>query len=205
MQVTLRLDGRTASGGSALIMHSERLADPLDPFVQAIQAIAQKRGKTLADHEELARLEFLGGLYTNPPLSYPLNGTRPKVCVPAWNVLRCLQDGGKRHKRGADVPRGIYPLAEVALVKFDGPQSPEALWKDGGFSLRKSVGIQRSRTMRTRPFFADWQAELPIEVDANIFDLHALRNIWKDAGIYAGLGDMRPVYGRFIGTVEEKS
>ena len=31
MQVTLKLDGRTASGGSALIMHNERLADPLDP------------------------------------------------------------------------------------------------------------------------------------------------------------------------------
>ena len=59
--------------------------------------------------------------------------------------------------------------------------------------------------MRTRPFFNDWQAELPIEVDAAIFDLHALRNIWKDAGVYCGLGDMRPVYGRFVGTVKEKS
>ena len=205
MQVTLHLDGRVASGGSALIMHNERLADPLDDFTQAIQAISKKRGKTLSDHEELAHLEFLGGLYTTPPLSYPLNGARPKVCVPAWNVLRCLQDGGKRHKRGADVPRGIYPLAEFALVQYDGPTGPEKLWQAGGFSLRKSVGIQRSRTMRTRPFFNDWQAELPIEVDAAIFDLHALRNIWKDAGTYCGLGDMRPVYGRFVGTVKEGS
>ena len=117
MQVTLHLDGRAASGGSALIMHNERLADPLDSFVQAIQAISKKRGKTLTDHEELAHLEFLGGLYTTPPLSYPLNGSRPKVCVPAWNVLRCLQDGGKRHKRGAGVRRGIYPLAEHELMQ----------------------------------------------------------------------------------------
>jgi hypothetical protein len=57
--------------------------------------------------------------------------------------------------------------------------------------------------MRTRPFFAEWSAELPIEVDAQVFDLGALATIWHDAGIYAGLGEMRPVYGRFNGTIEE--
>ena len=71
------------------------------------------------------------------------------------------------------------------------------------FALRKSVGVQRARTMRTRPIFAEWQSELLIEVDANAFNLDDLRLIWRDAGIYAGIGDMRPVYGRFIGTIEE--
>lgn len=204
MQVLLKLDGRIASGGAPLICHNERLADPLDSFTEAIQEISKKRGKTKADHEALAHLEFLGGLYTNPPLQWPLNGTaKAAPCVPAWNVLRCLQDGGRRHKRGADVPRGIYPLAEAAPVIYEGPAEPEALWRDGAFALRKSVGVQRSRTMRTRPIFTDWQSELLIEVDATVFDLHTLRVIWKDAGIYAGLGDMRPVYGRFIGTIEE--
>lgn len=205
MQVTLELDGRTESGGSALICHNERLADPLDPFVQAIQAISKKRNKTLEDHAELARLEFLGGLYTDPVLDYPLNGVKPKPCIPAWNILRCLQDGGKRHKRGVDVPRGIRPLAEVAQIQYEGPTDPMALWQDGSFALRKSVGVQRSRTMRTRPFFADWRVELPIEVDPEVFDLHALKVIWKAAGTYAGLGDMRPVYGTFVGTIKEKS
>jgi hypothetical protein len=205
MQVMLKLDGTTAAGGSALVMHNERLADPLDSFTQAISGISKKRNKTTADHEELAHLEFLGGLYTDPMIEFPVNGAKAHPVVPAWNILRCLQDGGRRHKRGADVPRGIYPLAEYAVIKYDGPTKPEELWKNGGFSLRKSVGIQRSRTMRTRPMFTEWTAELPIEVDATIFDLHALRNIWKDAGTYAGLGEMRPVYGRFIATVEEQS
>lgn len=202
MQVTLHLDGRTESGGSALIMHSERLADPLDDFTKAIAAISKKRGKTEADHLEIARLEFLGGLYTDPAICYPLTDDKVSIAIPAWNVLRCLQDGGKRHKRGADVPRGIYPLAEFAPLSYDGPSQPEALWKDGGFSLRKSVGVQRSRTMRTRPIFTDWQVSLAIEVDAKVFDVHALEAIWRDAGTYAGLGDMRPVYGRFVGTVQ---
>lgn len=192
MKVLLKLDGRAKSGGSPLVMHNERLADPLDETVRAIAAISKKRNKTEADHAEIGRLEFLGGLYTN--------GNGP--CLPAWNILRCLQDGARRHKRGVDVPRGIYPLVEHTDVQYDGPRDPDELWKGGGFSLRKSVGIQRSRTMRTRPIFAEWQAELQIEVDPRVFDVETLRPIWQDAGTYAGLGEMRPIYGRFAGTME---
>lgn len=204
MKLCLKLDGRTASGGSPMIMHSERLADPLDSFVEAIAAISKKRNKTKADHEELARLEFLGGMYCTPSLTYPLNGTASaKPCIPSWNVLRCLQDGAKRFKRGVDVPRGVYPLTEVVELVYDGPENPEDLWRAGTFSLRKSVGVQRSRMMRTRPIFTDWQAELMVDVDAEIFDVHTLRNVWKSAGVYSGLGDMRPIYGRFAATIEE--
>lgn len=194
MKVLLKLDGRTASGGSSLVMHNERLADPLDEYTREIAKVSKKRNKTEADHLEIGRLEFLGGMYAN--------GNGP--CIPAWNILRCLQDGGKRHKRGADVLRGIYPLAEHADVIYDGERDPDTMWKLGGFALRKTVGIQRSRTMRTRPIFTDWQAELPVEVDPVVFDLDALRNIWREAGVYAGLGEMRPVYGRFAATLEEE-
>ncbi len=194
MKVLLKLDGRTASGGSSLVMHNERLADPLDEYTRNIAKVSKKRNKTEADHLEIGRLEFLGGMYTN--------GNGP--CIPAWNILRCLQDGGKRHKRGADVLRGVYPLSEHADVIYDGERDPDTMWKLGGFALRKTVGIQRSRTMRTRPIFTDWQSELPVEVDPVVFDLDALRNIWREAGVYAGLGEMRPVYGRFAATIEEE-
>lgn len=203
MQVILKLDGRTSSGGAPLIMHNERLADPMDPIVQALSGVTSKRKKTLEDHMEIARLEFLGGLYCNPAVTLPLNGAKPKPVLPAWNVLRCLQDGGRKHKRGTDVPKGVHPLTEFATLTYDGPKDPAALWKDGAFALRKSVGVQRSRTMRTRPMFTDWQAELRIEVDATILDVHTLKTIWHDAGIYSGIGDMRPVYGRFVGTLDE--
>lgn len=202
MKVLLKMDGTTSAGGSALLMHSERLADPLDDTVREIQKFSKKRSKTEADHMEIARLEFLGGMYAN--------GNGP--CLPAWNIIRCLQEGAQRSKRGKDVLRGIYPVVEHADVAFADPQTgkpysgdrdPEALWKHGGFSLRKSVGIQRARTMRTRPLFVDWSAELPVEVDATIFDLDVLSEIWRQAGVYTGLGDMRPVYGRFAGTVEQ--
>ena len=89
MKVTLKLDGSTAVGGAPLVCHNERLADPLDPIVRDIAAISKKRNKTEADHLEIARLEFHGGLYTN--------GNGP--CLPAWNILRCLQDGAAAQAR----------------------------------------------------------------------------------------------------------
>jgi hypothetical protein len=176
-------------------MHNERLADPLDEHTRAISAVAKKRNKTEAEHMEIGRLEFLGGLYTN--------GNGP--CLPAWNILRCLQDGAKRHRRGLDVLRGVYPLAEHADVIYEGPRDPDKMWKVGGFSLRKTVGVQRSRTVRTRPIFTEWQAELLVELDPTVFDLDTLQNCWRDAGTYAGLGEMRPVYGRFKATAEAVS
>lgn len=195
MKVVLRLDGRAASGGSALVMHHERLADPLNDFTRSIAAVSKKRNKTEADHIEIARLEFLGGMYTN--------GNGP--CLPAWNILRCLQDGAKRHKRGMDVPRGVFPLVDHADISYEGDEERDAdkLWQAGEFALRKTVGIQRSRTMRTRPIFTEWRAALDVEVDPVIFDLDTLQVFWTDAGRYAGLGEMRPIYGRFVGTIEE--
>lgn len=193
MKVLLELDGTTASGGTPLIMHNERLADPLDDYTRAIGTISKKRGKTDADHLEIGRLEFLGGLY--------VNGNGP--CLPAWNILRCLQDGAKRVKRGQDVLRGVHPLVDHADVAYVGPRDPGEMWRAGGFALRKTVGVQRARTMRTRPIFTDWSAALPVEVDPTVFDPDTLAAIWKDAGRYAGIGDMRPIHGRFLGTVSE--
>src|SRR5262249_49765792 len=62
VKLLLKLDGTAASGGSPLVMHNERLADPLDPFARDIAKVSKKRNKTEADHLEIARLEFLGGM-----------------------------------------------------------------------------------------------------------------------------------------------
>lgn len=210
MQITLIADGHTDKGGAPLIMHNERLADPLDPFAQWIAERSRKRGKTLADHEAMGYGEFGGGLYTNPPLTVEdymqPNGQKYDVCLPSWNVLRCLQDGAKRHKRGPDVLRGVYPIdPNTPPLDYDGPTQPHELWKAGTFALRKTVGVQRSRTVRTRPIFTDWRFELDVEVDMTVFDVHTLRMVWHDSGIYCGIGDMRPVYGRFDGTIRDAS
>ncbi len=208
MEIKLVADGHTDAGGMALVMHNERLADPLDPITRRLAGITKKRNKTEADHLEIARTEFYGGLYCSTPITVGEDGeilvpSESVPVVPAWNLLRCLQDGAKRHKRGPDVLRGVHPLTDNASLEYEGPIDPETLWKSGQFALRKGVGVQRSRTIRTRPIFTEWRAVLDIELDMNVFDVDTLQVFWGDAGRYAGLGEMRPVYGRFCGTVEE--
>jgi len=203
MKYLLRLDGRTDEGGSPLIMHNERLSDPLDPITRELAAVTSKRKKTEADHEEQARIEFYGGLYTDPPIVSveTIDDYEGRVVLPAWNIFRSLQDGAKQIKRGRDILRGVIPLAEYVPLEYEGPEHPVELWQAGGFFLRKGVGVGQSKVMRTRPIFTDWRAELEIEVDANVLDGDTLAECWRRAGVYAGLGDMRPVYGRFTANV----
>lgn len=208
MQVLLKGNGEDADSPLAvstpLLMHNERLADPLDSMTIALAEITGIRKKTQADHYEIARREFYGGLYTNPIIEWPPPyGDSAEVVLPAWNVLRCLQEGAKRNKRGVNVLRGCSPLSEFATFIHSGPTDLEELYKDKTYQLRKSVGVQRAKTMRTRPIFRDWGLELLIEVDPVIWDIGKLAQDWHDAGLYAGLGDMRPVYGKFHATLEE--
>jgi len=207
MEYVLVADGHPDENGMALVMHNERLADPLDSVTRAIGGVSKKRNKTITDHEEIARLEWFGGLYTTEPIEIVSDEVQivagTTVTVPAWNLLRCLQDGAKRHKRGVDVLRGVHPIVEHSSFEYDGPTEPDELWKDGGFTLRKTVGVQRARTTRTRPMFHPWKASLRVEVDPVVFDVDTLAVLWSDAGRYSGLGEMRPVYGRFAGTIEE--
>lgn len=206
MQYELVADGHPSRNGMALVTHNERLADPLDSITRAIGAVTAKRKKTITDHEEIARLEWFGGLYTtetvevvNDEVIIPKGAV---VSIPAWNLLRSLQDGAKRHKRGLDVLRGVNPLAEYVDFEFDGPTDISELWAKGANMLRKTVGVQRARTTRTRPIFHPWKATLPVEVDPSVFDADTLAALWADAGRYCGLGEMRPVYGRFEATVQ---
>jgi hypothetical protein len=192
VKVIFRLDGRLASGGAALLQHNERLADPLDEFARELKNLSGKRGKTDAEHLALARVEFMGGLYTN--------GNGP--CVPADNVLACLTEAARRRKRGKDVDRGVFPLAEEVDLLYDGPRDPDDLWKEREtFSLRKGVGIQGKKVTRTRPLFPEWAAEFPLEIDPDVFDIDTLQAVALDAGRYIGLGDRRPRMGRFAGEI----
>lgn len=185
MKVVLAFDGRSSAEGTPLLCHNERLADPLDPVTRSVAEISGKRKKTEADHLELARREFEGGLYLYE------NGPG----IPSGNMLRCIEDGARRIRKGKDVNRGIVPLEDYADLDYSGPRDVDSLWQEG-YWLRKGVGVGTSRVIRTRACFKDWQLSLAIEVDPEIWDIHQLSEVCGLAGKYAGLGDMRPIHGR---------
>ena len=51
------------TGVSPLLMHSDRFANPLDKATKAHKELTAKRKKTDADHEAIAKSEWLGSLY----------------------------------------------------------------------------------------------------------------------------------------------
>lgn len=217
-RMLVTLDGRTESNGSPVVMHNPRLADPLDPFSREIAKISKKRGKTEADHLEIALLEFVGGMYHDGTdewlrknkdveeillLQDPTTNGSGSVgpYIPGEVIFRSVQAAARQHKLGKSIERGFTPVTLKAPLQYDGPRDLDELWQSGRFALRKSVGIQSSRTMRTRPVFIDWQVECEFELDLNIIDPDKIDQFAVDSGKYFGIGDYRSGgYGRSKGT-----
>lgn len=198
-RIRVTFDGDPAYG-SALLMHSERLADPIDPYAKWVKEVSKKLRKTDADHEELGRREWLGAGYwlvDDGPRSDPSH-----PYIPTWNMIRCLQEAATLHKLGRQVLRGIVPVDEVAELTYDGSELSSELWKAGTFHLRKGVGVGQKKVPRTRPIFAKWKATAEMELDLRMLDVEQVHLLALEAGIYIGLGDNRPRFGRFLGSAE---
>ena len=180
-QLKFRITGETP-----LVMHCGRLANPLDKFSKAMKRVSGKKAKTDADFEELARLEFLGGLYLH-------NG---EPCLPGECMEAALIEAARKQKKGqsaksAIISDGNYPL------QYDGPRTPDELWSDERFRLVAGVKIQRNRVMRTRPIFREWAAEIVIDYMPDVLNKSEIEEMIQVAGRIIGVGDWRPKFGRF--------
>jgi len=175
-------------GVAPLIHHSDRLADPLDDIAKAMKKISGKRKKTDEDHEEIARLEFLGGLYVDEN-DHPI--------IPGENIEATLIEAARLTKEGKIATRALM-VADNCLLKYDGPKDPEKLWEDKQFRLRRSVKVKMARVMRTRPRFPQWETEAAVAYDSSQLDEQQIIDFMTKAGSMIGLGDWRPRYGRFL-------
>lgn len=189
--INLRL---TFRGTAPLLVHNSRLSDPLDPVAKALKKVNGKRKKTDEDYEEMARLEYAGGLYIDSDIG---------PYVPGQNIMRCLVDGAKITRQGVNVTRGVFVSTDVNPISYRGPRDVDGLWKDENFRLRASVKIGMKRIMRCRPMFRDWLVEADAILDPSVLDLAELTAIATTAGQMVGLGDWRPRYGRFIVEIED--
>lgn len=180
-------------GTAPLLCHNIRLADPLDPIVRAIKEISGKRKKTDEDLQRIERLEFEGGLYLDE------NGPT----LPGASIEKCIVEGARVTKQGKQVERGLIVTEMEVPLQYDGPRDVEGLWADSQFRSRLSVKVGMARVMRCRPMFSEWALELTATVDPGQLNLDSLQAIMGDAGSMVGLGDYRPRYGRFVGTVAQ--
>ncbi len=175
------------TGASPLIQHNGDLANPMNPIVKAMKLISGKRKKTEADFEELARLEFLGGLYVSD---------NPGIILPAEVVESCINAGARKFKEGMTAKAGMVVMDHAKLI-FDGPQTPDEMWEDGRFTFQKMVVVQRARILRTRPSFENWSANITVSFENTECDQAQVCKWIVKAGQIVGLCDWRPRYGRF--------
>lgn len=180
----------TIKGIAGLLLHNARLSDPIGEHAKALRKVTSKRKKTDDDHEEIARIEYLGSFYPS---------ATDDIILPGGNIERMILDAGKTLKLGTTVKKALIVPGESS-IEYKGPRDPEKLWATGRFSLRSSVKVGTSRTMRTRPFFPEWQLTFTVVFDETVLDPAQVDDMVEIAGKFVGLADWRPKYGRF--TVE---
>lgn len=183
----------TMTGVRPVLMHSARLANPLDPITKAMKAISGKRQKTDDDHIELARLEFAGSMYIHKTLG---------PYIPGENIERCLVDAGKITKKGTALTRALFIKTDFNPLVYRGPRTIDELWADENFRHVASVKVQQNRVMRTRPMFQKWEVQAEGVLDTTVLDFAEFGAIAETAGNMIGLGDYRPRFGRFMVNVE---
>ena len=181
-------------GTTPLLQHNVRMANPLDPMTRRLKEITSKRVKQLADYEAMADIEWEGGLYHDAELG---------PFVPAESMWRCLIEGGRLRKLGKQIERGLLidPTNRLVPIEYDGPRDIDSLRVDPAYRHVAMVGVQRARTVRTRPQFVEWATRARFMWSPAQIDLDRLLESATSAGALIGLGDGRTLgFGRF--TVE---
>lgn len=175
-------------GITPLLMHNGALADPTNPIVRAMKKISAKRtGKTDDDILELARLEFMGGLYLDE---------KGEPCIPGENIEATLVEAARQTKRGKKAT-SAFIVEGNPVLNYEGPHDADSLWADTRFRFYKGVKLNgKVRIMRMRSIFRSWAVSFTLHYETDTLDLEAVRDILETAqGV--GLGDWRPKYGRF--------
>lgn len=174
------------SSSAPLIQHNGQTADPLNKWAKLLKAISSKRKKTDADFEEMARIEFLAGLYM----------TAEGPILPNTVVDSTVINAAKKMKEGMVAKSGCFCL-EHAKLEYDGPRSADELWADERFRFMAAVRVGQARVMRMRPKFDPWATTVTLHYEDTLVNAAQVDRWMAIAGTQVGFGDWRPQYGRF--------
>jgi hypothetical protein len=173
-----------------LILHNGDLADPQYPFSIAKKKLTSSRKKTDSDVEEISKLEFLGSFYGPAP--------RTDVLIPANMLLGMIIKGAKQLKMGNEAKAGIFINKSFVPLEYKGPRTPQELYEDKKFVLRKVIKQGTSSIVRVRPIFDKWAIEFEVSFIEEVISEKSIKLLLEKAGLVCGLGDWRPQHGRFV-------
>jgi hypothetical protein len=174
------------TGERPLLMHSARLADPLDELKIDIDRLTKKRDKTIADHQQIAKMEWYGGLWL----------LDDKPCILCEAIESAFIKGANTKRKGKHAKAG-FACGVSPLLQYEGPTDLAALWDNKAFRLRFPVNVHDSKVMRTRPRFQSWYVDVNVEFLPSLLNPNEVIEILEIAGMREGLGDWRPKFGKF--------
>ena len=181
----------TIEGAVPIVMHNGQTADPLNGYSKAIKAISGKRKKVDADHEKIAELEWEAALYLDRSSEpYP-------VIISGHVVESCIVAGAKRSKMGQAAKTALYVDGDARFFVGGKEVTLDDIKGKPEYRLATPVKVGMARVVRTRPFFKGWSAQFTLNVMDNVANKDEVEGWIKDAGLYVGLCDWRPRYGRF--------
>lgn len=185
------------TGVVPLIMHNNRLANPLDPLKKRMSTLTGKRKKTDDDQVAIMEIEFAAGLYIDDEIG---------PYIPAANFKAMLVEAAKKTKQGKDVKEALSVLELKTPLLYKGPRDLKKLWADDTFRDVRSVKQKGTggTIMRCRPIFHDWKTEwFTVVYDETIINQETIVEWLKVASVRTGFMDNRPDYGKFTFEVEE--
>jgi hypothetical protein len=187
----MKLITATLTGTRPLLMHNERLANPLDPHAIALKEVTKKRQKTEDDYWLCAEREFAGGIYCDDEVG---------PYIPGIAIRALLLGAARKMKLGKQLEEGVMILDPMNKLEYKGPRTVAALWK-AKFYDQRMVGNQNVRVLRTRPMFKDWTVSFRLAFDPSFLNEADIKAI-VTRGETIGLMDYRPVFGTFASKCE---
>lgn len=179
------------TGTSPLLMHSDKLANPLDDLTKAHKALTNKKKKTDDDHIAIAKSEWMASLY--------LGADGP--IIPGQNVKGMLVEAGVLKRQATAFKRALEVFEDEVPLHYRGPKDAEAMYQDPEFRDVRSVVVSGKRIMRYRPCFKRWSLTATLVYFEDMINESDLLAALADGGQYIGLGDFRPnnggKFGRF--------
>lgn len=174
------------TGTRPLIMHNGDMANNFNYYTKELKKITSKRKKVDADYEQMAKLEWYGGLYQK----------NKRIGIPGDLIEATFYNAAKKLKKGKTA-QSAFQCNDFSFLEYDGIKDIDKLWEDKDYTFSKLVKINQSRISRMRPIFNTWSLSVVVKYDSTQFEHDDIIEILKIGGNIIGLGDWRPKYGLF--------
>lgn len=175
-------------GEAPVILHNGQTSDPMNKFSKDLKAISSKRGKTDADFEQMARIEWFAALYTD----------KGRICFPGECLEAGFVAGARKHKLGKQAQAGLF-VGHNPILEFDGQDlTIDELWERDQNRFAKAVRVGQAKIIRTRFIAEEWSATVEVTYDDTLLNKAQIQDIVAVAGSQVGLFEWRPKFGRYL-------